>query len=137
MSLFDKILVATDGSDCATKAFETALELATRDKAELIIVNVAARDELGSATQDDLPRLQRNLAGRADEFAGIARQRGLRRVRTVQASGLPYSRILDSVEREEPDLVVLGATGWNTVAGLGEVSSHVAKFARCAVLVVR
>ena len=137
MGRFDRILFATDGSDCAGKAFDTALDLATRYKSELIIVNVAEREDARPATNDDLARLRKNLAGRVEEFAQIARDKGCRRVRTVQTSGLPYSRILDTVDRDEPALIVVGATGWNADAGLGEVASHVSKFARCAVLIIR
>jgi nucleotide-binding universal stress UspA family protein len=52
-------------------------------------------------------------------------------------SGLAYSRILQTAERLDIDLIVLGAIGSSASAGLGEVASHVVKFANCSVLIVR
>jgi nucleotide-binding universal stress UspA family protein len=52
--------------------------------------------------------------------------------------GVPYARILDYTQREEVDLVVLGATGWGDAAlRLGENAGRVTRYSGCCVLVVR
>jgi len=138
MSRFNNILVATDGSALAESAFRCALELANQSKARLTILTVVQPGTDRPGNVDDISRMKSDLAGRIEEFRAVAEESGIRRVHTAVDSGLAYSRILDRAERDDIDLIVLGARGWSGVgAGLGDVASHVAKFATCTVLVVR
>ena len=132
------ILLATDGSPSAERAFQRALELVVALKARLTILSVTELESGPGGQVEDTAKLKRELAGQVEEFCRAARDRGARRVEGIMDAGLPYSRILGLVERDDVDLLVMGANGWrSTPPDLGSVALHVAKFATCAVLVVR
>ncbi len=132
------ILLATDGSPSSERAFQRALELAVALKARLSILSVSELESGPGGQVEDTEKMRRELAGQVEEFCQEARERGARRVEGHQDAGLPYSRILGLVERDDVDLLVLGANGWRSLPPeLGSVTRHVAKFATCAVLVVR
>lgn len=131
------ILLATDGSDCATRAFEQALDLALHHRSRLSLLFVAQHGPASSGRADDVGSLRRQLAGRVEEFEAAARAAGAKRVHQLTASGLAYSKILQCAESREVDLIVLGASGTGGTSGLGEVATHVAKFANCSILIVR
>ena len=139
-----RILVATDGSDSANRAVETAADLAKRLGAELIIVNVeqgylgpelpeppATTDRIG----DILEARSREILLRAKR---LAEQSGMTGIRTVSGLGDAAAFIVDVAQREAVDLVVLGKRGRSKLAGilLGSVSQRVATLAPCSVQVV-
>ncbi|TMH60873.1 MAG: universal stress protein, partial [Betaproteobacteria bacterium] len=51
--MYRKILVGYDGSAAGRKAFETALELAERDGAELFVLSVARPPEVGDDVETE------------------------------------------------------------------------------------
>jgi nucleotide-binding universal stress UspA family protein len=138
-----RILVATDSSDSANRAVETAADLAKRLGADLIIVNVeqgfltdlpepqATADRIG----DILEARSREILLRAKH---LAEQSGLTEIRTVSGLGDAAAFIIDVAEREAVDLIVLGKRGRSRLAGilLGSVSQRVATLAPCSVQVV-
>jgi nucleotide-binding universal stress UspA family protein len=139
-----RILVATDSSDSANRAVETAADLAKRLGAELVIVNVeqgflgpdlpepqATSDRIG----DILEARSREILLRAKH---LAEQSGLTEIRTVSGLGDAAAFIIDVAEREAVDLIVLGKRGRSRLAGilLGSVSQRVATLAPCSVQVV-
>ena len=132
------IMAATDGSPPSEKAFKQAQEWAAVLRAQLTIccVTEACAGEAGST--DDVARLEKEFIGRSEELERSARDAGVRRVRTILDSGVPYSRILHHAEVEDVDLLVLGATGWGrSGSNLGEVASQVVRYAKCSVVIVR
>ncbi len=128
------ILLATDGSRYAEAACQRAIALALAQKARLTVLYVAQQESSAPLTGDQATA---ELSGRVVEFEEWAKVAGLRRVQSLVTSGLAYSRILQTAERLDIDLIVLGAAGISATAGLGEVASHVVKFANCSVLIVR
>lgn len=135
---YRNILIATDGSPGAKRAFEAALAIAVAVRAKLTIVTVVEKDQSAGASSGNLQDHTSRFVGPVEELASVARQAGVKRVFTALESGLGYSRILHLVERDDFDLAVVGAHGWGgETAGLGDIAAHVAKFATCDVLVVR
>jgi nucleotide-binding universal stress UspA family protein len=128
------ILLATDGSPAADLACQRAVTLAVSQKARLTVLHVAQQELSAPATGDQATA---EWSGRTAEFEARAKAAGVRRVQGMVTSGLAYSRILQTAERLDIDLIVLGAIGSSASAGLGEVASHVVKFANCSVLIVR
>lgn len=138
MSEFRHILVATDGSPSAQRAFARALELAGTLRTRLTILAVVEAGRGRTGVASDVEAMQHELEGRLKEFCEIACAAGIRRVKPMTESGIPYSRILKMAEEEDVDLLVLGGNGWNSQApDLGGVAGHVVKFATCPVLIVR
>jgi nucleotide-binding universal stress UspA family protein len=145
MTSRQRLLVATDNSDGANRALETAAELAKRLHAELIIVNV----EQGSldhnlesfrfaenATVDEiLDQRSAEILWRAEEKA---RSMGVANVRTESGLGDAVGFILSVARREAVDFIVVGRRGRGRLAGLliGSVSQSLVCAAPCNVLVV-
>jgi nucleotide-binding universal stress UspA family protein len=138
MSDIKRILLATDGSAGAERAFRWAMKLALTHKAELLILAVVEMDQGRAVGSREVASAKDLLSGRAEEFEAVARAAGVGDLRRLTEVGLAYSRILDRARREDADLIVIGARGYSgEEAGLGEVSSHVVEFANVSVLVVR
>ena len=138
-----RILLATDGSDCAETAGRVAVDLADRSGAELDIVHafefVPPREFAGVALRlrspsDCVKQAQRVLdeqVGRVEEMGGAVADARL-------LTGSPVDQILCAAEETDADLVVVGRRGLGGVKRLlmGSVSEGVVHRARCPVLVV-
>ena len=138
-----RVLVATDNSDSAYRAVETAADLAKRTGATLIIVNVEqgyldpTLGPIGTSGSmgDILEARSREILMRAKEQAEAI---GVARIQTVAGLGDAAGFILDVAKREAVDLIVVGKRGRGRLAGLllGSVSQHIVNLAPCSVQVV-
>ena len=79
--------------------------------------------------------MQQDATELAEEAAGLLIQRG-NRARGIVVRGDPVQAILETIDAEEPDLIVIGRRGLNQFEGvmLGSVSQRVASHARIPVL---
>jgi ubiquinone biosynthesis protein len=127
-----KVLVATDQSDSATKAVQWAADMAERFQAELILLQVvppAAEDGPPAAghehTVDGLQALAEQLAG------------GRGRARVVVDAD-PARAIVQAADDTMVDVVVVGNVGMSgrTKFLLGNVPNRVSHNARCTVIIV-
>jgi nucleotide-binding universal stress UspA family protein len=140
--MFEKILVAHDGSNGAWKAFEAALDLAARLRASLHIISV----------EEDLPRYAETMteidAQREveDTYYGQlgteARQRAARRSVPLECtivSGHEVRSIVDFAWQGGFDLLVVGFKGHSAIYEhlWGGTSHNLARVAHCSVLVVK
>jgi nucleotide-binding universal stress UspA family protein len=148
MSIFPtKILLATDGSEEATLAARTAVDLAKKTGSELHVVH--ARPLPASA---GYPAAERPTTGEIDEEAMKKRFRRLldEQVKKVEAEGSsvaqahlrlgrPDTEIVGLAEEIGAGLVVTGSRGLGGMrrALMGSVSDSVVRHAHCPVLVVR
>jgi nucleotide-binding universal stress UspA family protein len=138
--MYNKILVGYDGSESARKAFDTAVELAMRDGAELFVLSVARPPEVGDDVETEaiiensrdyhrglLAPLEQELAAK-----GV-------RARFEVAIGHPAEQIIYDADRHGVDVIVVGDRGRSKFARLllGSVSKQVVQYANRAVLVVR
>ncbi len=138
-----RILLATDGSECAESAGWVAVDLANRSGAELDVVHafefVPPREYAGVALRLRSPaefakqgqRLLDEQVGRIGEMGGEVADARLR-------MGSPVDQILCEAEETGADLVVVGRRGLGGVKRLlmGSVSEGVVQHARLPVLVV-
>jgi len=144
--MFSKILLATDGSDCALKAAEVAAALVQKFSADLLVLTVFAMPtsippfprvagldlDVDSSSirkrQEDILALTGRVLD-AQEVAYMSRKE----------TGYPADIILRVGEEESCDLIVLGSRGLGDVKRflLGSVSNDVAHRAHCPVLIVR
>jgi nucleotide-binding universal stress UspA family protein len=141
--MFEKILVAHDGSEGAQKAFDAALELASRLRTSLHMISV----------EEDLPRYAELTMMEVDEqkeaedtyFGQLAAQAKARAA--LQSVSLEYSivaghevkAIVDFAEQGGFDLLVVGFHGHSAIYEhlWGGTSHNLTRMARCSVLVVK
>ena len=144
-SLFYRIVVPTDFSDCAEEAWGLAQRLAAASGAELVLVHVLVEAPLfneGPFTMDRVRKVyeaarkwgQESL----DAWMAEAQTKGLK-ARVSLRTGVPYREIVDLVTDERADLVVIGTHGRGGIdrALLGSVADRVVRLAPCPVLTVR
>jgi len=138
-----RILLATDGSECAETAGRVAVDLANRSGAELDVVHafefVPPREYAGVALRLRSPaefarqgqRLLDEQVGRIGALGGEVADARLR-------MGSPADQIFCQAEETQADLVVVGRRGLGGVKRLlmGSVSEGVVQHAQCPVLVV-
>lgn len=139
--MFERILLAVDGSEHALRAAKVAADLARCMKAELRIVVVYAPipPYLGE------PNLQRAINSRLDEAHTIL-QKAVETVgdipveiHTELLEGDAAEAIIEVAKTRNSDLIVMGSRGLGRLAGLllGSASQKVVSHAPCPVLIVR
>jgi nucleotide-binding universal stress UspA family protein len=151
MSIFPtKILLATDGSEEAALAVQTATDLAKSTGSELHLVYVEAASYVFPTTDweslggEDLPT---RLDEVAKEAAKIKVDERAQRVREADGEvagaharvGYPEAEIVDLAEELGVGLIVMGSRGLGGVRRtlMGSVSDSVVRHAHCPVLVTR
>jgi nucleotide-binding universal stress UspA family protein len=135
------ILNPTDGSEVSELATRHAIYLAKLTGAQLMILHVVETTfawYTGSLYQqvvDQLRDFGNNVIVRAVE---MAEQQGVE-ARSVIVDGHSGTAIVRVAEREEADVIVMGALGRTMVeeALVGSISRHVVRHAPCPVLVVK
>ncbi|HMK53547.1 MAG TPA: universal stress protein [Methanobacteriaceae archaeon] len=148
--MYKKILLPTDGSEYAEKAGEHAIWIADKSISEIIVLNVVDTYYLKSLPQKDLKdELEKEL----DTEGNQAVQKFAKSLESSQCDGYcknvilttqikegkPADEILKTIEEEDIDLVVMGASGKNALNKfiLGSVTERVTRSAKCAVLIVK
>jgi nucleotide-binding universal stress UspA family protein len=137
---FGRILIATDGSDCARGAVEHGLSLAAAlgGAVMFVVVRQAPLAVLGDPYYErEAGRELARAQAAADEAMVAAAQAGVDADYEL-LEGSPAERILALAKSRDADLVVVGSRGRGPVKGalLGSVSSAVAHAADRPVLVV-
>ncbi len=138
-----RILLATDGSECADTAGRVAVDLANRSGAELDVVHafefVPPREYAGVALRLRSPGEFTKQGQRVlDEQVGRIREMGGEVADARLCVGSPADQILCRAEASDADLIVVGRRGLGGVKRLlmGSVSEGVVQHARCPILVV-
>jgi len=142
--LYRKILIATDGSESARKAADSAIELARLSGAKIYAVYVIDRSIYSSVPEDleweeAMYAQFRELGEEAVSYVEkTARDAGLQ-VEPTLLEGHPAEEILSFAEKQDADMIVVGSLGKTDVERflLGSVSEKVVRNAKIPVLVVR
>lgn len=140
--MFDRILIAYDGSGGARSALSTAVTLAAAGRAELIVIAVETHlprypGTVGEVEEehalDDWAR-----RGRLAEAEAIAADTGVA-VTVKVAVGHAAQEIVRAASEHAADLVVIGHSGHSAMWGrfLGGITERVSRHAPCSVLIVR
>lgn len=152
---FRNVLLATDFSEAAAPALETAIKIARACRAKLIVAHVVpdaaanyARLDYGDAaavwapSADDLARLQSELRTDAEEklrrlVSGL-QNTGLK-TETDVLIGLPHQAIIDAVAHKAVDLVVTGTRGVSAFKRIfvGSTATRLARLCPVPVWVAR
>lgn len=138
--MYDRILVAVDGSEPANAAFDHALDVAADCGADVRALYVA------NTNRDSVTTVGNNvrdaLEEEGDEVIEAARERAAARDVSFTGEvvqGEPGDAILSAAEEREADLVALGTSGKGAIRRflLGSVAEHVVRRADVPVLSVR
>lgn len=140
--MFEKIVVAVDGSDLSDKALETAIQLVKGNKAdELHLIHVVpilsvpsygGIMEIGlqSAMKKESENIIKSVVARVDQ-EGIP-------FTTNILTGEPGYEIVDYATKHHANLIVMGTRGHGRFKEwmLGSVSHKVSQLTKCPVLLV-
>lgn len=147
--MISKVLVAVDGSECANKALDFALDLAEKHSASVLILNVLkfpvyeTRDDPLAVSPGmasffkDLRRGHERILSEAASKAASAKPGVV--VSTALLEGNPPDQIVATASEGGFDVIVLGHGGEGRLKEffLGGTSERVAHLAKCAVLIVK
>jgi nucleotide-binding universal stress UspA family protein len=145
--MFKSIVVGTDGSDTATQAVRSAVDLAKSVGARLDIVSAyepVSEQRLKHERKETPEDLQwainprEDVDATLDAAASLAREAGIE-VEVFPRQGDPADAVLDVAEERAADLVVVGNKGMTGAKRflLGSVPNKVSHHAPCSVLIIR
>jgi nucleotide-binding universal stress UspA family protein len=137
--MFERMLLAIDGSEPAKRAAEVAADLARKIRAEVVVVHVKEREvtwaggvdlESSGEAQDLVDDVVRTLKDTDVSARGEVHHAVYGRAARV---------ILEAANDNSADLIVMGSRGLSDMAGLvmGSVTHKLLHLAHCPVLVVR
>jgi len=139
---FQKIVIASDGSEGALHALRAGMELAQDYHADVSILNVFQPQAVyqgmprgDSSPGDYAARVKDAICATVDP---IAKENGVS-FRLCQEEGHPAETLVRFAEKNQADLIVVGTRGLGGFQRLllGSVSRSVLHHAQCSVLVVR
>ncbi|WP_049987112.1 universal stress protein [Halobellus rufus] len=141
--MYDRILVPTDGSECADRAVAHALDIAAQYDAELRVLSVIdSRDVSHSAPAISAEQIEKTLRERAEsivaDVADRAEEAGVQVVTAVEP-GIPDDVVVDYAEENDCDLIVMGTHGRTGIQRylLGSVTERTVRRSSVPVLTVR
>ena len=147
--MYQRILVATDGSTLSKKAVRSAIELAGAVGAELVALYVVPRYPVSyfeggvTISTQDVARVEKewNDKGQAvvDAVQKAAQGQGLTAKAVVARSDLVAESILAAAKKHKCDLVVMASHGRKGIKRilLGSETQHVLTHSSIPVLVLR
>lgn len=137
-------MIATDGSEGASRAVDVAAKIAQATGSKLSILTVS-----GNLSGDEMRQLasaERDLGAALDSISKRilmdartrAQQIGASTIAAEIAWGDAAEAIIEAAQREQVDAIVVGRRGRGRLAGLllGSVSQKVASLAPCVVIIV-
>ena len=148
--MYKKILLPTDGSECAEEAAEHAVLIAGQNNAEIIVLNVLETYPIKELPIEDLTRRVTELfkeEGKKalETISKIIKEREVKeafkneiKITLEQKEGSPADMILQTIENEDIDLVVMGASGKGRLERfvIGSVAEKVVRHTKIPVLTV-
>ena len=137
--MFDRILVAVDGSPKSEKTILIALDMAERYGSTVTIVHVREYERYEGSDVDLGPPIPAEEL--VNDVLARFRDRGIEahgEIRRVSSGNTP-EQIVEVATAAEAELIVLGSRGmseWKSLV-LGGVANKVVQHAACPVLLVR
>lgn len=150
--MINRVLVAVDGSSHSLKAVEYASEIGAGCNATVHILTVlkpqqsekvskelrdfAQLEHMQGSDLDTMKRLSADLLAHA---ADIARDRGVKDVKSSVEAGPTARTIVDIAAKSGADMIVIGSRGLGNIEATlrGGVSHRVELLAKCPVLTVK
>ena len=140
--MFEKILLAVDGSEHSIRAAKEAGDLARAMKSEIVRI-VVAYDNIPRYLGE--PNLQQAINARLKEANAILEKaqdavgKIPGEIHTELIEGPAAEAVIKIAETRGSTVIVMGSRGLSTIAGLvlGSTSNKVVSHASCPVLIVR
>jgi nucleotide-binding universal stress UspA family protein len=137
--MFERIVVAIDGSPQSSKTIPVAIDLAEKYRSSVVVVHVREHTRYEGADVDMGPpipaaTLVEDVVARF-RGAGVDARGEIRRI----SSGKTAEQIVEVASASEADLIVMGTRGMTELKSLvlGGVANKVVHHAHCPVLLVR
>lgn len=115
--MFNKILIAYDGSEYSKKALDVAIDLSLKYRAKLFIVEVVDKDIFIKAGISPFSNVLNAITEKAkkdiEEATNKARNKGVNS-EGILLEGDPASMILEYVNNNDIDLIITGTRGLST-----------------------
>jgi nucleotide-binding universal stress UspA family protein len=137
--LFQKILVADDGSPEGERAVSLGLRLAAKLQAEVVLFGIFPPVIFSEARPSEDPsRRRRSMEERFGKFLTLGRSLDLE-ITIEIVEGWASKQIRKRAEADHVDLVIVGQSSLHKIRNwfLGSTSEAVARQISCSVLVVR
>ncbi len=147
--MFQRILIATDGSTLSRKAVATGIALAAQHGADLVAMTVVPRypkayfDGAMVFAPDDIARIEKQWAAAAEEtlttVATRAKSSGVKVKTVTVSSDLVAESIVAAAKKHKCDLIVMASHGRKGIKRLllGSETQHVLTHSTLPVLVLR
>jgi nucleotide-binding universal stress UspA family protein len=147
--MYQRILVATDGSDLSRTAVSSAIELAAAIGAELVALYVVPRYPVSyfeggiTISVQDVARTEKQWSDKGqavvDEVQRDAQAQGVKAQAVVTQSDLVAESIMSAATKHNCDLVVMASHGRKGIKRvlLGSETQHVLTHSTVPVLVLR
>ena len=146
MALFEKILVAIDGSEHSINALEKAIQIAEKHEGKITLLHAYTpslvalpKEYVLIETTPERVDLSGEIGASILADAKATAETGGVQVETLLKLGQPVEMIIEASDNGRFDLIVMGARGLSPIKEmlLGSVSHGVASHARCPVLIVK
>jgi nucleotide-binding universal stress UspA family protein len=139
--MFDKILIASDGSEGAARALSAAITLAREHGSDLHMISVEELPRF-PASVDEVVEEKNEANHRYEAVIAQARAQAQAAGMTLTAHvvvGHAVPAIVEFVQRERFDLLVVGFMGHSALYNrlIGSTTDRLVELAPCAVLVVK
>ena len=138
--MIKRILVATDGSEAAGKAYTFAVDMAKKYDAELYVLAVVRPPDFGEDVETEaiIESSKKHYQKVLAPLRAQAPSLGVRLHFDV-AVGHPAEQIMRHAEQYKADIIAIGHRGKTFIERwrLGSVTHRVLQYAHCPVIVVR
>lgn len=147
MKRIRRLIHATDFSRASGRAFTSAVQIAKRNKAELLLVHViepvtpylAPDQYTGPELFVELETAAKSKA--ESELSSLMKkvQKARVKVKSLVLKGTPHDQIVRAAKSRRADLIVIGTHGRTGISKffMGSVAGRVIAMAHCPVLTVR
>lgn len=140
--MYERILVATDGSDAAKQIIEEALGLAELSNATIHALYVVDNQDYNTLPESKWLTLDEELTEQGQQAVAAVRDRATKRgvdVETAVETGIPHEELLMYAEEHDIDLIVMGTHGRSGLNHflIGSVAEKVIRSATIPVHIVR
>src|SRR5690349_15919644 len=144
ITVYDRVVVGSDGTPTSLYAVDRAAEVAQAAQAKLVVVTAYRDDQPGPAAAPaegihrDIHGAETARQALAKSVTGLTRERA-RYIEQLLVRGDPAQALLDTVGNNPANLIVVGNRGLGASKGqlLGSVPAGVVRNAVCDVLVVQ
>jgi nucleotide-binding universal stress UspA family protein len=149
MSLYQRVLIPTDGSKLSRKASQAGIALAESLGADVVALNVVPRYPVSyfeggvSLDSGDAARVEKQWSQKAEEMVAElkaqAEARGLKAKAVTVRSDLVAESIIAAAKKHKCDLIVMASHGRKGLKRLllGSETTHVLTHSHIPVLVLR